>query len=140
MKGVTGYLIVICFCLGAILACQLILVARAHGAEYRSATWYANHPTQRFQVNEACKNWPGESGRNSNCENAFQGGLIADARSAQSRMGGAANIGGPSLAWWRAHPQNRDYWANQCRIAMAHNEKPETLAGMWCPSVLAAGG
>jgi hypothetical protein len=125
----------------SLLALWLVIVrGPAAAAEYRSAQWYADHPAQRFQVNEACKNWPGEAHRNANCENAFQGGLVADARAAQARMGGAANIGGPSLAWWRAHPTNRDYWAAQCRIAMQNHARAETLAGMWCPAVFASGG
>lgn len=105
-----------------------------------SADWYASHPTQRFQVATLCKNWPAEAQHNPNCENAFQGGLVADARSVQAKMGGVSNLGGPDISYWRSHPENRDFWANQCRMAMARHASAETLAGMWCPAVLASGG
>jgi hypothetical protein len=113
-------------------------------AEERSATWFADHPKERFAINTICKDHPGSAHQNPNCENAFQGGVISDRRDGQRRIAqsGIANLGQPPATYWSnpANRQSRDYWAFQCRRAEAQHVTQERLEAMYCPAIKAAGG
>ena len=115
----------------------------ASAAEERSAAWFADHPKERFEVSEICKNYASEAKRNPNCENAFQGGLIASARErSRGNSGGISSLPAPSLEYWR-DPKNagdRAFWAKQCKIAEAKGRPPEVLEGMWCNRGKTVGG
>ncbi len=124
----------------------LSIVTIAH-AEERSASWFADHPQQRAAVAVVCNEYASQAHTNPNCDNAFQGGLIAANRDAQRRTatannGGISNLGGPPLSFWRdpANADNRAFWAGQCRKAEAMHRSAEAMNAMWCPSIKAAGG
>ena len=119
----------------------LFAIAPANAAEERSATWFADHPKERSEVSEICKNYASQAKRNPNCENAFQGGLIASARD-HHRNNDISNLGGPSLEYWRdpKNAENRAFWAKQCKRAEEKGRPPEVLEGMWCPAIKASGG
>lgn len=113
-------------------------------AQERSASWYADHPNERFRVNSICKDYPGSARREPNCENAFQGGVIADRRDGQRRVAqnGIANLGQPSPTYWTnpANRESRDYWAFHCKRAEAAHVTQERLDAMYCPAIKAVGG
>jgi hypothetical protein len=113
----------------------------AGALEERSAAWFADHPSERAAVSEICKNYASQGKRNPNCENAFQGGLIASARE-RSRDSGISNLHGPSIEYWRdpKNAENRAFWAKQCKIAEEKGRPEEALEGMWCPAIKASGG
>ena len=120
----------------------MIAAAPARAAEERSAAWFADHPKERFEVSEICKNYASEAKRNPNCENAFQGGLIASAREYRKNDDGISKLRAPSIAYWR-DPKNankRAFWARQCKIAEEKGRPAEVLEGMWCPAIKASGG
>jgi hypothetical protein len=125
----------------AIAIVALFAIAPASAAEERSATWFADHPKERSEVSEICKNYASQAKRNPNCENAFQGGLIASARD-HHRNNDISNLGGPSLEYWRdpRNAENRAFWAKQCKRAEEKGRPPEVLEGMWCPAIKASGG
>ncbi len=124
-----------------IVIAGMIAGVPASAAEERSAAWFADHPKERFEVSELCKNYASQAKRNPNCANAFQGGLIASARE-RSRNDGISNLGGPSLEYWRdpKNAENRAFWAKQCKRAEEKGRPPEVLEGMWCPAIKASGG
>ena len=125
----------------AIAIVALFAIAPASAAEERSATWFADHPKERSEVSEICKNYASQAKRNPNCENAFQGGLIASARD-HHRNNDISNLGGPSLEYWRdpKNAENRAFWAKLCKRAEEKGRPPEVLEGMWCPAIKASGG
>jgi hypothetical protein len=125
----------------AIAIVALFAIAPASAAEERSAMWFADHPKERSEVSEICKNYASQAKRNPNCENAFQGGLIASARD-HHRNNDISNLGGPSLEYWRdpKNAENRAFWAKQCKRAEEKGRPPEVLEGMWCPAIKASGG
>jgi len=111
-------------------------------AEERSAAWFADHPKERFEVSEICKNYASQAKRNPNCENAFQGGLIASARMHRGNDDGISKLPAPTVEYWR-DPKNankRAFWAKQCKIAEERGSSAEILEGMWCPGIKASGG
>jgi hypothetical protein len=125
----------------AIAVVAMTAVAPASADEERSAAWFADHPKERSEVSEICKNYASQAQRNPNCDNAFQGGLIASARE-RDRDAGISNLGAPSVETWR-DPKNaelRAFWARQCKIAEEKGRPPEVLEGMWCPGIKASGG
>ena len=125
----------------AIAIVALFVIAPASAAEERSATWFADHPKERFEVSEICKNYASQAKRNPNCDNAFQGGLIASARE-RDRNSGVSNLGAPSIEMWR-DPKNaelRAFWARQCKIAEEKGRPPEVLGGHVVPGIKASGG
>jgi hypothetical protein len=117
------------------------VVGPASAEEERSAAWFADHPKERSEVSEICKNSASQVKRNPNCDNAFQGGLIASARE-RDRDAGISNLPAPSIEYWRdpKNAENRAFWARQCKIAEAKGRPPEVLEGMWCPGIKASGG
>ena len=125
----------------AIAIVALFAIAPASAAEERSATWFADHPKERSEVSEICKNYASQAKRNPNCDNAFQGGLIASARE-RDRNSGVSNLGAPSIETLRdpKNAQLRAFWARQCKIAEEKGRPPEVLEGMWCPAIKASGG
>ena len=125
----------------AIAIVALFVIAPASAAEERSATWFADHPKERSEVSEICKNYASQAKRNPNCDNAFQGGLIASARE-RDRNSGVSNLGAPSIETLRdpKNAQLRAFWASQCKIAEEKGRPPEVLEGMWCPATKASGG
>lgn len=120
--------------------------------EERPASWYATHPNERARDEAICREWASAAKTNPNCNNAFQGSIIAasreaNARAANTRMAqannaGVSNLGGPSVAFWRnpANAEQRAFWGNQCQKAEKRGASPEALEGMWCPAIRAAGG
>ena len=131
-----------------VIAIAAIGVATAAAAEERSASWYADHPKERAAVSTLCKEYASQARSNPNCDNAFQGNLIAGEREAPAastdgvqRDPGVSNLG-TSLEYWRnpANAENRAFWAKQCKMAEARGASYETLQGMWCPAIKATGG
>jgi len=136
-------------------SCCLITIAAfgiavAAAAEERSASWYADHPKERAAVSTLCKDYASQARSNPNCDNAFQGNLIAGEREARRRTqtaqagqrdSGVSNLG-TSLEYWRnpANAENRAFWAGKCVRAEADGVPYETLRAMWCPAIKAAGG
>jgi hypothetical protein len=119
----------------------MITAALASATEERSATWFADHPKERSEVSAICKDYASQAKRNPNCENAFQGGLIASARE-RARDSDISNLGAPSIETLRdpKNAQLRAFWARQCKIAEEKGRPPEVLEGMWCPAIKASGG
>ena len=133
-----------------VIAIAAIGVATAAAAEERSASWYADHPKERAAVSTLCKEYASQAKSNPNCDNAFQGNLIAGGREAQQRTqtarkgpdnSGVSNLG-TSLDYWRdpANAENRAFWAGKCARAEAEGVPYETLRAMWCPAIKATGG
>ena len=75
----------------AIAIVAMIAAAPAKAEEERSAAWFADHPKERSEVSEICKNYASQAKHNPNCDNAFQGGLIASARE-RDRNAGISNL------------------------------------------------
>ena len=125
----------------AIVILAMIAVTPAKAEEERSAAWFADHPKERSEVSAICKNYASQAKRNPNCDNAFQGGLIASARD-RDRDADISNLGAPSVETWRdqKNAEHRAFWARQCKIAEAKGRPPEVLEGMWCPGIKASGG
>jgi len=125
----------------AIAIAGMMVVGSASAAEERSAAWFSDHPRERFEVSEICKNYASQARRNPNCENAFQGGLISSARE-RDRNSGVSNLGAPSVEMWRdpKNAETRAFWARQCKIAEAKGRPPEVLEAMCCPGIKASGG
>jgi hypothetical protein len=125
------------FVIAAFLAVTA-LTSGARGEEVRTATWFADHPEARAKVDALCKDNPGEAKHEPNCDNAFQGNVIAATRAAQvqSNNGGVSDLGG-SGAYWKdpANAQNRAFWLRQCKIAESKGAAQQTLNGMWCPEI-----
>ena len=126
------------------IAATLSITAAAQ-AEERSATWFADHPKERAAVAAVCLEYSSQAHANVNCDNAYQGDVIAATRDAQRHVAGVAsgvsNLGGSS-AYWR-NPANADslaFWARQCKRAEAMHRSADSLNAMWCPEVKAAGG
>jgi hypothetical protein len=125
----------------AIAIVTMIAVVPARAEEERSAAWFADHPKERSEVSEICKNYASQAKHNPNCDNAFQGGLIASARD-RDRNAGISILAAPSVETWR-DPKNaelRAFWARQCKIAEEKGRPPEVLEGMGCPEIKASGG
>jgi hypothetical protein len=123
----------------AVVATLLIgtaLASGTRGEEVKTATWFADHPEARAKVNALCKDNPGQAKHEPNCDNAFQGNVIAATRAAQAHNTGVSNLGG-SGAYWKdpASAQDRAFWLRQCRIAESKGASQEALNGMWCPEI-----
>jgi hypothetical protein len=122
----------------AALLMATALTSGARGDEVKTATWLADHPEARAKVNALCKENPGQAKHEPNCDNAFQGNVIAAMRAAQAQSNntGASNLGG-SGDYWKdpASAQNRAFWLRQCRIAESKGASQQTLNGMWCPEI-----
>ena len=114
----------------------------ASALEERSAAWFADHPKERFAVMDICKSYASQGKSNPNCQNAFQGGLIASGRERSQGKGGISNLPAPSIEYWRdpKNAEDRAFWARQCKIAEEKGKPPEVLEGMWCPAIKASGG
>ena len=125
----------------AIAIVTMIAVAPASAEEEHSAAWFADHPKERSEVSELCKNYASQAKHNPNCDNAFQGGLIASTRD-RDRNTGSSILAAPSVETWR-DPKNaelRAFWARQCKIAEEKGRPTEALEGMGCPGIKASGG
>src|SRR5271166_5556865 len=122
----------------AILLMATALTSGARGEEVKTATWFADHPEARAKINALCKDNPGGAKHEPNCDNAFQGNVIAATRAAQaqSNNSGVSNLGG-SGAYWRdpANAQNRAFWLRQRKIAESKGASQQALNGMWCPEI-----
>ena len=70
-----------------ILMFAIVLATPCRADSVMTATWFADHPDERSKVNTLCKDNPGEAKHNANCENAFQGDVIAETRAAQAKTG-----------------------------------------------------
>ena len=69
----------------AALLMATALTSGARGDEVKTATWFADHPEARAKVNALCKDNPGQAKHEPNCDNAFQGNVIAATRAAQAQ-------------------------------------------------------
>jgi hypothetical protein len=107
-----------------------------------TATWFADHPDERSKVNALCKDNPGEAKHNANCENAFQGDVIAETRAAQAKTGMRVGVSPSDPAYWRdpANAEDFRFWSRQCAIAAQRHAPPHVMVSMWCPAIRAAGG
>jgi len=118
------------------------LTSGARGDEVKTATWFADHPEARAKVNALCKDNPGEAKHEPNCDNAFQGNVIAATRAAQAQPDGIMGVTKyqTTETFWRdpAHAQMRDFWARQCKMAESRHVSQEMLDGMSCGPVEAS--
>lgn len=69
----------------AALMAAVPIAASAH--EYRTVTWYADHPAEMQQVLKLCRDNPGLAPRNPNCINAEEAGTLI----LQRQLDAAAN-------------------------------------------------
>ena len=109
-----------------VIAIAAIGAAATAVAEERSASWYADHPKERAAVSTLCKEYASQAKSNPNCDNAFQGNLIAggargpatdpDGKDKAPDNSGVSNLG-TSLEYWRdpANAENRAFWAGKVR-------------------------
>ena len=104
----------------AALLMATALTSGARGDEVKTATWFADHPEARAKVNALCKDNPGQAKHEPNCDNAFQGNVIA----ATARGTGAvpnsipvvSNLGGLGRFLERSGSRaDRAFWLRQCR-------------------------
>lgn len=115
-----------------------VSLGSAVASEVRTATWFADHPEQRRQVVILCLDNPGEAKRSPNCDNAWQGDVIAATRNAQLHVG--ANVPPSDPRYWR-DPRNADarrFWAMQCD--RAKTSSAHVRQSMSCDAIQAAGG
>ena len=99
----------------AALLMATALTSGARGDEVKTATWFADHPEARAKVNALCKDNPGQAKHEPNCDNAFQGNVIAATRAAQAqsrRNYECHNVPFDGAHYWKdpANAQLRDYF------------------------------
>ena len=126
----------------AALLMATALTSGARGEEVKTATWFADHPEARAKVNALCKDNPGQAKHEPNCDNAFQGNVIAATRAAQAHPDGILGVTKfqTTEAFWKdpAHAQMRDFWAHQCKMAETRHVSQEMLDGMSCGPIEAS--
>jgi hypothetical protein len=126
----------------AALLAATALTSGARGDEVKTATWFADHPEARAKVNALCKDNPGQAKHEPNCDNAFQGNVIAATRAAQAHPDGIMGVTKfqTTDAFWRdpAHAQMRDFWARQCKTAETRHVSQAMLDGMSCGPIEAS--
>ena len=126
----------------ATLLMATALTSGARGEEVETATWFADHPEARAKVNALCKDDPGQAKHEPNCDNAFQGNVIAATRTAMAHSNGTMGVTTfrSTEAFWRdpANAQLRDYFAKQCKMAEARRVSQQMLDGMWCRPIEAS--
>ena len=96
-----------------ILAASLPAMAQdaAQKTPPRTASWYADHPEARAQVELACIDDPGHLANDPDCINAQQGGTEVAIRNARNH---GANLDPRDPAFWSDDPQNRHNYLLMC--------------------------
>lgn len=79
------------YAIAAALIAGSTVAAGAH--EYRTVTWFADHPTEMRQVLKFCRDNPGLAPRNPNCINADEAGTLILQRQLDAAAGGRPSPG-----------------------------------------------
>ena len=111
----------------------------ASATQEYSASWFSDHQRERDGVIRVCQEYASQAKTNVNCQNAFQGSLIASARDAGKRS--HTPTAAETSAW--SDPKNADtraFWARQCKVAEMQGRPPQVLNSMSCYAIKASGG
>lgn len=110
-------------------------VAEAH--EYRTVTWYADHPAAMREVLRLCRNNAGLAPRNPNCINAEEAGTLVVER--QLAPLASMNASPTTPAYWRAHPVELRHQLWTCAMIDKAGAVPDPLSAQWCSAARSAG-
>lgn len=112
--------------LGVILA---LASQQAWGQDYRTVTWFANHPAQMRGVLRICRDNAGVANRNPNCINADEAQTIV----AQRELAVAGDVGSPlSPRYWQTHPTERRQQLWICQSISKQGVTPDATTAQMC--------
>lgn len=109
-------------------------VARAEEHQYRTASWYAAHPTERANVMAICRDNAGLANRNPNCGNAAQGGIDRIVQE-YDRHNGASRDPASSDYWRTASAADLRFYKTQCQ----RQTDPAAQRALFCSAIKASG-
>jgi hypothetical protein len=112
-------------------------LAAASAHEYRTVTWYADHPAAMHYVLKLCRDNAGLAPHNPNCINAEEAGTLV----VQRQLNMAAGINAPptSEAYWAAHPEDRKRQLWTCSMINKSGQEPDAMTAQWCNAARMAG-
>lgn len=109
------------------LAGLVALAVPASAAEYRTVTWYADHPDEMRGVLKLCRDHPGLAGKNSNCRNAEDAGVLVTQRELNKRGG---NPYTPS--YWQQRPIERRQQMFACAAIERQGLRMDSMTAGMC--------
>jgi hypothetical protein len=120
----------------ALLFATCLWLTTAHAAEYRTVTWFADHPTELAGVLRLCRDNAGQARHNPNCVNADEAQILVTERNLAQAM----HPGDPTTPrYWQQRPAARAQQLWVCQTIQRQHARIDRTTAQVCRAAGATG-